>query len=81
MFHKALCSSGKLGKGLLLPVSVAMKRHEADYSAVLQSYSRQARERVQVTWIDEGAYTFDFKVAEVDAFNMPAREQRHTRPN
>lgn len=61
LFHKALCASGKLGKGLLLPVSVAMKRHEADYLAVLQQYSRQARERVQVTWIDEGEYTFDFK--------------------
>ena len=61
MFHKALCSSGKLGKGLLLPVSVAMKRREADYLAVLQQYSMQARERVQVTWIDDGEYTFDFK--------------------
>lgn len=61
LFHKALCASGKLGKGLLLPVSVAMKRHEADYLAVLRQYSRQARERVQVTWVDEGEYTFDFK--------------------
>ena len=80
MFHKALCSSGKLGKGLLLPVSVAMKRHEADYSAVLQPYSRQARERVQVTWIDEGECTFDFKIAKVDAVVMPARELRNARP-
>lgn len=61
LFHHALCQSGKLAKGLLLPVSVAMKRHEADYLAVLQSYSRPARERVQVTWIDEGQYRFAFK--------------------
>lgn len=61
LFHKALCTSGKLDKGLLLPVSVAMKRHESEYLAVLQSYSRQARDRVQVTWIDEGEYAFEFK--------------------
>lgn len=61
LFHKALCTSGKLGKGLLLPVSVAMKRNEADYFAVLQGYSRPARERVQVTWVDEGEYRFEFK--------------------
>lgn len=56
-----LCTSGRLRKDLLLPVSVAMKHHEADYLAVLQGYSRQARERVQVTWIDEGEYAFEFK--------------------
>lgn len=61
LFHQVLCTSGKLGKGLLLPVSVAMKRNETDYLAVLQSYSKQARERVQVTWIDEGDYRFEFR--------------------
>jgi Fic family protein len=33
LFHHALCQSGKLEKGLLLPVSVAMKRNEEDYLA------------------------------------------------
>ena len=61
VFHKSLCASGRLGKGLLLPVSVAMKRHEAQYLAALQSYSRQVRERVQVLWIDEGQYAFTFQ--------------------
>ena len=61
IFHKSLCASGRLGKGLLLPVSVAMKRHEAQYLAALQSYSRQVRERVQVLWIDEGQYAFTFQ--------------------
>jgi len=61
LFHKTLCASGRLAKGQLLPVSVAMKRHEAQYLAALQSYSRPARERVQVTWIDEGEYRFEFK--------------------
>ena len=61
LFHQALCNSGRLAKGLVLPVSVAMKRHEADYLGALQSYSQPARERVQVTWIDEGEYRFDFQ--------------------
>ena len=61
LFHQALCTSRRLPKGQLLPVSVAMKRHEAQYLAALQSYSRPARERVQVTWIDEGEYRFEFK--------------------
>lgn len=61
VFHQVLCASGQLPKGQLLPVSVAMKRHETDYLAALQSYSKPARERVQVTWIDEGEYRFDFK--------------------
>jgi Fic/DOC family len=64
LFHKALCTSGRLGQGLLLPVSVAMKRHEAEYLAVLQSYSMPARECVRVTWIDEGEYAFDFRAGD-----------------
>lgn len=61
LFHKALCTSGKLDKGLLLPVSVAMKRHESEYLAALQSFSKPARERVQVTWLEDDDYRFDFK--------------------
>jgi hypothetical protein len=60
LFHHALCQSGQLEKGLLLPVSVAMKRHEADYLTTLQQYSRQVRERWGVRWIDEGQYDFTF---------------------
>jgi hypothetical protein len=60
LFHQALCRSGRLEKGLLLPVSVAMKRNEEEYLAVLQRYSRQARERWSVKWIDEGKYDFSF---------------------
>lgn len=61
LFHHALCQSGKLEKGLLLPVSVAMKRHENDYLATLQQYSRQARACWSVRWIDEGQYEFTFR--------------------
>lgn len=60
LFHHALCQSGRLEKGLLLPVSVAMKRHEKDYLATLQQYSLPARERWRVRWIDEGQYDFTF---------------------
>jgi len=56
LFHHALCQSGRLEKGLLLPVSVAMKRNEDAYLSVLQMYSRPARERWSVRWIDEDQY-------------------------
>ena len=60
LFHHALCQSGKLEKGLLLPVSVAMKRNEEAYLATLQQYSASARKRWNVRWIDEGEYEFSF---------------------
>jgi hypothetical protein len=60
LFHQALCRSGRLEKGLLLPVSVVMKRSEEEYLAVLQSYSRLARARWSVRWIDEGQYDMTF---------------------
>ena len=59
LFHKALCTSGQLASGMLLPVSVAMKRHENDYLEALQHYSRPARECVNVTWL--GDDNFDVK--------------------
>jgi hypothetical protein len=61
LFHQALCRSGRMERGLLLPVSVAMKRNEEEYLVVLQRYSRQARERWSVRWIDEGRYELDFE--------------------
>ena len=60
LFHHALCRSGKLDRGLILPVSVAMKRNEEDYLSVLRRYSKQARERWSVLWIDEGIYDMRF---------------------
>jgi hypothetical protein len=38
-----------------------MKRNEEDYLAVLQEYSKQARERWFVRWIDEGKYDMRFE--------------------
>lgn len=60
LFHQALCQSGRLEKGLLLPVSVAMKRNEADYLAALQQFSKPARERWAVRQLDEGRYEARF---------------------
>lgn len=60
LFHQALCQSGKLEKGLLLPVSVAMKRNEEEYLSVLRQYSRPARDLWTVRWIDEDQYDLRF---------------------
>ncbi len=60
LFHQALCQSGQLEKGLLLPVSVAMKRNEAEYLAALQQFSRPARERWAVRQLDDGRYEARF---------------------
>lgn len=64
LFHHALCQSGRLERGLLLPVSVAMKRHEADYLSALQAYSRPARQCWGVRYIDEGQFDFAFHGAD-----------------
>ena len=60
MFHQALCQSKRLTSGLILPVSIAMKRHEDDYLQTLKTFSIPARERWKVRWIDEGRYAFEF---------------------
>ena len=60
LYHHALCQSGSLDNGLVLPVSVAMKKHEAEYLRVLQEYSIPARRRWRVGWIDAGQYDFEF---------------------
>ena len=60
LFHHGLCRSGALQDGLILPVSVAMKKHEADYLRTLQSFSRPAREYWRVNWMGEDHYDFNF---------------------
>ena len=64
LFHHTLCKSGRLKSGLILPVSVAMKRREADYLRCLQSFSKPARAGWRVLWIDEGKYNFEFTGSE-----------------
>ncbi|TWC06413.1 MULTISPECIES: Fic family protein [unclassified Pseudomonas] len=60
LVHQTLCRAGALEHGLLLPVSVAMKREERLYLETLQEFSRPAREFWNVRWIDQGNLSFDF---------------------
>ncbi len=60
LIHQALCSSGKLQHGLLLPVSIAMKRHELAYLEALQDFSKPLREHWRVLWIDDANFEFEF---------------------
>ena len=60
LFHHALCQSGRLSNGLLLPVSVAMKRNEAAYLKALQSFSAPARKCWDVRWIGDDGYDMRF---------------------
>lgn len=53
LVHHVLSQSGRLPDGMILPVSIAMARHEAEYLAALQSFSRQARERWDVRMFGE----------------------------
>ena len=62
LFHRTLAQSGQMetdatGK-MLLPVSVAMKRHESEYLRALQSFSTPARNLWDVRWIDREQFDF-----------------------
>lgn len=61
LFHYSLCQSGRLKRGAILPVSIAMKRNEEAYLAALTEFSRPIRERWLVRWIDEDKYDFEFQ--------------------
>lgn len=61
LIHQTLCRAGALENGLLLPVSVAMKREERRYLEALQEFSRPVRDFWDVQWIDFGKLAFDFK--------------------
>lgn len=53
LFHKVVANQGLLPNALVLPVSVAMKRHEDRYLQVLQTFSRPARALWQVSALDD----------------------------
>ena len=61
LFHRMVCGSGQLKSGLVLPISVAMKRNEAEYLQTLQAFSKPAREAWEVTWIDGDHFDLQFK--------------------
>ncbi len=63
--HHSLSFQGALptvnGNPAILPLSVAMKRHEADYLAALESFSKPARQLWDVTYVTENEFLFDFR--------------------
>lgn len=61
LFHKAVCQSEVLKQGLVLPISVAMKRNEDQYLQALKSFSAPARRLWDVLMIDDEHFEFSFK--------------------
>lgn len=63
--HHSLSFQGALptvnGNPAILPLSVAMKRNEADYLAALESFSKPARTLWDVTYIADNQFIFDFR--------------------
>lgn len=60
LVHHALCRAGKLEQGLILPISVAMAHHEAQYLAALQRVSRPIRNLWNITVMDENKIDANF---------------------
>ncbi|MCE4554638.1 Fic family protein [Pelomonas sp. P8] len=61
LFHKVACADPRLANGLVLPVSVAMKRNEREYLAALQSFSKPSRAFWDVTFISDDQIYQDFR--------------------
>lgn len=60
LFHHTLCRSGELANGLILPVSVAMKKHEQEYLRARRSFSGPMRDLWDVRWIGDGDFDFRY---------------------
>ncbi|WP_236650924.1 Fic family protein [Aquabacterium fontiphilum] len=60
LIHHCLGQSGRLPPQFLLPISVAMKKHEADYLRALTTFSKPARQLCQVTWGGDEHYTYEW---------------------
>jgi len=58
LFHHALCQSGHLPDGLILPVSIAIEQNEREYLEALQSFSRPARQLWRVEQVDTERFRF-----------------------
>lgn len=60
LIHHCLGQSGRLPPQFLLPVSVAMKKHEPQYLRALTSFSRPARQLCRVTWAGDEHYGYEW---------------------
>jgi len=61
LVHHCLGQSGLLPPQFLLPISVAMKKHEAKYLNALTTFSKPARELCQVMWAGDEHYSYDWQ--------------------
>lgn len=61
LIHHCLGQSGQLPEGFLLPISVAMKRHEDLYLQALTDFSKPARALCDVTWAGDDDYSYAWK--------------------
>lgn len=58
LIHHCLGQSGRLPPQFLLPISVAMKKHEAAYLQALTAFSKPARQLCDVSWAGDEHYTY-----------------------
>ncbi len=61
LIHRQLARSGALANGVLLPISVAMKKNEAAYLEALAAYSEKVRPFWRISWTGgTPEFAFDF---------------------
>lgn len=60
LMHHCLGQSGRLPPQFLLPISVAMKKHEDEYLQALTTFSKPARQLCQVTWAGDEHYSYEW---------------------
>jgi hypothetical protein len=61
LIHHCLGQSGQLPAGFLLPISVAMNRHEVQYLQALSTFSKPARALCDVSWTGDDDYSYNWK--------------------
>jgi Fic family protein len=61
LIQHCLGQSGQLPVGFLLPLSVAMKKHEDQYLQALTAFSKPARALCDVTWAGDENYSYTWK--------------------
>lgn len=61
LVHHCLGQSGALPAGFLLPISVAMKKHEQRYLDALIAFSKPARALCDVTWAGDEHYSYQWR--------------------
>jgi fido (protein-threonine AMPylation protein) len=60
LIHHCLGQSGLLPVGFLLPISVAMKKHEEQYLQALTAFSKPARGLCDVRWAGDDHYSYEW---------------------